>query len=151
MLESTDLQITIGAGSAVEGGLVTYGGALQEDNIWQESVSLSAVDVAYNPVETPRLLRRWQDLPTPEWIPSEVTYAAIAEASLGPKRKLWDTEEVGGPFVPPKSLYYSAAGAAAAHFFKRLLTVVVGFAPLSIQYWTLSCFTSRPAGSFMGL
>ncbi|HEX8825456.1 MAG TPA: hypothetical protein VF794_36430, partial [Archangium sp.] len=54
-----------GSSGAVAGQLA-YEASLVSEN-WRERFTLSGIEAAYHPVETPRLLRDAQDLPAPEW------------------------------------------------------------------------------------
>ncbi|UCE04717.1 MAG: hypothetical protein JSW07_13960 [bacterium] len=51
--------------------LLQYNANQENDSKWQEDFMLSGLDVAFSPVETPRLLRNNQELTTPEWSPGE--------------------------------------------------------------------------------
>jgi hypothetical protein len=54
-------------GAATERGTLRYI-YMQKDEAPTESLELSTVGVAYDPIETPRLLRKNLDLPEPEWL-----------------------------------------------------------------------------------
>ncbi len=62
------VQISVQAGSASEtpSGKIVYEAHVERNNPWQESFELSNIDVTFDPVETPRLLRNNQELPTPD-------------------------------------------------------------------------------------
>ncbi|HEU4404396.1 MAG TPA: hypothetical protein VFS43_03805 [Polyangiaceae bacterium] len=51
-------------------GELNYAASVQA-GAWKEQFTLSGVVTAYDPVETPRLLRESQDLATPEWAPGD--------------------------------------------------------------------------------
>ena len=70
--DGEQLQVSISAGTPSEmlQGQLVYEAALN-GNLWQETVSLSELDVAFDPVEAPKLLRVQQDLLPPEWIPGD--------------------------------------------------------------------------------
>lgn len=71
--DSRTLRISLQAGDvsgSPTAGRLTYTSTPHAHG-WNESFTLAALDLAFSPLETPRLLRDAQELPTPAWAPSD--------------------------------------------------------------------------------
>ncbi len=76
------LEVTLTAGDAAAATSKKLNYLAELTSVWQETLALADLEVAFNPVETPRFLRDRQALPEPQW-------AAGAEATPVAPGLLW--------------------------------------------------------------